>query len=63
MEIVSALAFKGELLILKEKMINFGLSLDDGKMSKEDSIMEVARCIETLDNIEKLIKFDHSYEG
>jgi hypothetical protein len=60
MEIVSALAFKGEVLILKERMINFGLSLDDGKMSKEESIMEVARCIEILDNIERLIKIDLS---
>jgi hypothetical protein len=60
MEIISALAFKGEILILKEKMINLGLSLDDGKISKEDSIMEVARCIDILDNIERLIKFDHS---
>jgi hypothetical protein len=58
MDIISTLAFKGELLVLKEKMINLGLSLDDGKTSKEDSIRQVAKCIEILDDIETLIKFD-----
>jgi hypothetical protein len=58
MDIISTLAFKGELLVLKEKMINLGLSLDDGKISKEDSIRQVAKCIEILDDIETLIKFD-----
>jgi hypothetical protein len=59
MDIISTLAFKGELLVLKEKMINLGLSLDDGKTSKEDSIRQVAKCIEILDDIETLIKFDY----
>ncbi len=59
MNIISALAFKGELLVLKEKMINLGLSLNDGKTSKEDSIRQVAKCIDILDDIETLIKFDY----
>jgi hypothetical protein len=62
MDIISTFAFKGELLVLKEQLINLGLSLHDGKISQEESVIHVARCIDTLDDIETLIKFDY-YEN
>ncbi|MFI8688535.1 hypothetical protein [Rossellomorea sp. NPDC077527] len=61
MDIINTFAFKGELLILKEQLINLGLSLQDGKISKEESVRQVARCIDSLDDIETLIKFN--FEG
>ena len=60
LDIISTLAFKGELLVLKEKMIDIGLSLNDRNFSKEDSIKKVAKCIDILDDIETLIKFDYN---
>ncbi|WP_034763703.1 hypothetical protein [Rossellomorea vietnamensis] len=62
MEIISTFALKGELLVLKEQLINLGLSLHDGKVPQEESVIHVARCIDTLDDIETLIKFNY-YEG
>jgi hypothetical protein len=59
MDIVSALAAKGELIILKEKLINLGLALDDGKLSKKDLIIQVTKCIENVEELEAMVRFEY----
>ena len=59
MDLVSALAAKGELLTLKEKLITLGLAIEDGKASKVDLIKRVAKCIENVEELESMVRFDY----
>jgi hypothetical protein len=59
LDIVSALAAKGELLILKDKLINLGLAIDDGKLTNKDLVIQVAKCIENVEELEAMVRFDY----
>jgi hypothetical protein len=59
MDLISALAAKGELIMLKEKLINLGLAIDDGKLTKKDLVKQVAKCIENVEELEEMVRFDY----
>jgi hypothetical protein len=59
MDLVSTLAEKGELVVLKEKLINLGLAIDDGKLTNKDLVKLVAKCIENVEELEAMVRFDY----
>ncbi|KSU63632.1 hypothetical protein AS034_05130 [[Bacillus] enclensis] len=59
MDLVSALAAKGELITLKDKLITLGLEIDDGKASKEELLKRVAMCIENVEELETMVRFNY----
>ncbi|OIU71064.1 hypothetical protein [Rossellomorea aquimaris] len=59
MDIVDALAAKGELITLKEKLITLGLEIDGGKASKVELIKRVAKCVENVEELEAMVRFDY----
>jgi hypothetical protein len=59
MDLVSALAAKGELIALKEKLITLGLEIDDGKATNNQLLKRVAKCIENVEELEAMVRFDY----
>ncbi|OAT84213.1 hypothetical protein A6P54_02645 [Bacillus sp. MKU004] len=59
MDLVGTLSEKGELVILKEKLINLGLAIDDGMLSNKDLVKLVAKCIENVEELEAMVRFDY----
>ncbi|NQD68695.1 hypothetical protein HP456_22570 [Bacillus haikouensis] len=48
-----------ELIMLKEKLINLGLAIDDGKLTNKDLLIHVAKCIEKVEELEAMVRFDY----
>jgi hypothetical protein len=59
MDLVNALAAKGELLTLKYKLITLGLDIDDGKATNKELVIRVARCIENVEELEAMVRFEY----
>lgn len=59
MDLVSALAAKGELITLKEKLITLGLEIDDGRTSNKELVKRVAKCIENVEELEAMVRFEY----
>jgi hypothetical protein len=59
MELISALAAKGELIMLKEKLINLGLAIEDGKLSNKVLVKRLAKCIDNAEELEAIVWFDY----
>jgi hypothetical protein len=55
----SALAAKGELIMLKEKLINFGFAIVDGKLSNIVLVKRLAKCIDNAEELKVVVWFDY----
>jgi hypothetical protein len=54
-----ALAAKGELIMLKEKLINSGLAIDDGNLSNKVLVKRLPKWIDKAEELEAMVWFDY----
>jgi hypothetical protein len=47
-----------ELIMLKEKLINLGLAIDDGKLSNKVILKRLGKCTDNAEELEAMVWFD-----